>query len=51
MTHDYEYAWPTEDHVITTLVSEELPEGLETSEIITLYKKGDRAECGNYRPI
>ena len=33
------------------LETEQLPDGLEVSEIITLYKKGDRADCSNYRPI
>ena len=28
-----------------------MPEQLITSEIITLFKKGDLLECGNYRPI
>ena len=36
------------NNIISTGV---FPEELKNSEIVTLYKKGDPLECGNYRPI
>ena len=33
------------------ILTRDVPEQMNISEIITLFKKGDRLECSNYRPI
>ena len=33
------------------LYAETLPDEIKQSEIVTIYKKGDRSDCSNYRPI
>ena len=33
------------------LYSDSIPDELKHSEIVTIFKKGDLSDCGNYRPI
>jgi len=38
-------------HIISIWNKEELPEELKESIIVPIYKKGDKADCNNYRGI
>jgi hypothetical protein len=38
-------------HIISIWNKEELPEGWKESVIVSIYKKGDKTDCSNYRGI